>query len=344
MAVDDPPSHTEAQKKERQRRAGASQLNLPFSRPDEKVMEMVSTGEALFVFTNYSTFEVITPDKIDPKVEGASIPWAVVKHFSEGSRQTIIARTILQVISAKGLMFIDQKNTEEFCKKVMPITVALMECYSIFDVARNEIDAAIEDVQKNYEKLRAGPSAIVIPSVHIFDAAARSFFGSAKRSISYITSALIDLLNLKGVSPGRLDKLNQKLSANNDFEGLLLNEMKNYERIARYITETRNAIEHPDKNKYFESRNFSLDPARQLIPPAWRLICRENDDTWYDFIPNAQLILESLTGLAEAGLMLAIVRNSASPFPFYVAHINPSERNAEMPLSFKFSFQPMQSK
>jgi hypothetical protein len=188
---------------ERKRREGAGQVNLPFVREDEKTIEMVSTGDRLFVISNHSTFEMLTPDKVDPKIEGTNIPWVVVRHFAEGSRQPIIARTILQATSAKGIVLVEQNRTAEFCKTVMPVTFSLMECHSVFDVAKREIELAIADIQKNYEKLRAGPSAVVIPNVPTFDAAVRNFFGSAKRSISKITEAIIALLDLKGIGHGR---------------------------------------------------------------------------------------------------------------------------------------------
>jgi hypothetical protein len=243
---------------ERRRRASAGQANLPFSRPDEKQIGMVSTGESLFIFTNYSTFEVLTPDKIDPNLEGTNIPWAVVRRFPEGSRQPIIARTILQIESAIGTVLIEQNSTNEIFKKALPITTALLECYSIFDSAKQEINSQIADIEKNYDKLRAGPSAIVIPTAPTFDADVRSFFGSAKRSITRISGALVELLNLKGIGHGRLDRINEKLAAQNDFEGQLISAMKGHEETAKYIIDTRNAIEHPDKHKHFESRNFFL--------------------------------------------------------------------------------------
>src|SRR6185312_12380249 len=173
-----------------------------------------------------STFEVLSPDKIDPDLEGTNIPWAVIRRFPEGSRHPIIARTALQIASAKGIVLIEQSSTQKFFELALPITTALLECYSIFDSARQEINSQIADVQNNYQKLRAGPSAIVIPTAPTFDAHVRSFFGSAKRSITRISVALSDLLELKGIGHGRLDRINKTLVAQNDMEKQLLTILK----------------------------------------------------------------------------------------------------------------------
>jgi hypothetical protein len=324
--------------KERRRRASAGHVNLPFSRLDEKHVAMVSTGRSLFIFTNYSTFEVLTPDKIDPNLEGTNIPWAVIRRFPEGSRQPIIARTILQIESAVGTVLIEQGSTSEIFKKALPITVALLECHSIFDSVKQEIKSQITDIEKNYDKLRAGPSAIVIPTAPTFDAGVRSFFGSAKRSITRMSGAIAELLDLKGHN--RLDRINEKLLPQNDFEGQLIEIMKQQEQTAKYIIEARNAIEHPDKHKHFESRNFFLSPAREIVPPSWRVIHNGHDENWYDFLANGEVIIQNLTGLAEAGLLLSILRNKTVPFPFYVSYLQPEQRDPERPSAFAFSLQP----
>lgn len=245
-----------------------------FGLPEEEkgeIITMIDFGEFMEVYTEQSTYKLMTPDSIDPKREHQNVPWVYTKISDFGASNPLVANTVIMTDE-----FLRQLYSNEDINRIQIISKArdiksvllnyLLSLQSLIDNSNAEIKKFIEN-----ESVMNGKAHAYFPQLKGLDGYATDFLISAKRCIQEVSVMVNFFLPLKR-KHGRIDKLLQEVKANNTEATTLINVLKEYLPMCEHIYSFRNAQEHAaTTDTPLIVNNFSFENGNELNAPKWGL-------------------------------------------------------------------------
>lgn len=245
-----------------------------FGLPEEEkgeIITMIDFGEFMEVYTEQSTYKLMTPDSIDPKREHQNVPWVYTKISDFGASNPLVANTVIMTDE-----FLRQLYSNEDINRIQIISKArdiksvllnyLLSLQSLIDNSNAEIKKFIEN-----ESVMNGKAHAYFPQLKGLDGYATDFLISAKRCIQEVSVMVSFFLPLKR-KHGRIDKLLQEVKANNTEATTLINVLKEYLPMCEHIYSFRNAQEHAaTTDTPLIVNNFSFENGNELNAPKWGL-------------------------------------------------------------------------
>jgi hypothetical protein len=260
----------------RQSRNSAVSLQLHLDSGDA-VREMVSREDGLFFITTKQIIRVRSPDDLDPDLKHASAPWEQSLYLPHGASDPLVARTVIQTARLAEIFFAktsDQyKSLSDISWEVMNSLQSLRFIKRRLEDQINRIVALVENDMAAYT---TGKSPKPLPIVEYYDIEFRSFANEVRRTLSAISELFLPLIG-QDFSNGHFHKA-QKWAAQARGEDSLLSQMlKGDQRWVKTWIDIRIAIEHPQKDKFVETSNFSLEASRTVRLPTWRFVHPDYD-------------------------------------------------------------------
>jgi hypothetical protein len=250
-------------------------LNLHLD-ADDAVFTMISRESNLFLITNKQILRVRSPDSLDPNLEHDGAPWEQSLYLPHGASDSIVARTIIQTERLLEMFFAktsDQyRSLSDLSWEMMNSLVSLRFIKSRLEKQINNIVSVIE---KDMDKYTKGNSPRPLPIVEYYDIEFRAFANEVRRTLNTI-SKLFPILARKDFKGG-FDKAQQWAEEERGKDSILAQMLKGDQRWIKTWIDIRIAIEHPAKDKFIETLNFSLEANRRIRLPTWRLIHPEHD-------------------------------------------------------------------
>ena len=245
-----------------------------FGLPEEEkgeIITMIDFGEFMEVYTDQSTYKLMTPDSIDPKREHQNVPWVYTKISDFGASNPLVANTVIMTDE-----FLRQLYSNEDSNRIQIISKArdiksvllnyLLSLQSLIDNSNAEIKKFIEN-----ENVMNGKAHAYFPQLKGLDGYATDFLISAKRCIQEVSVMVNFFLPLKR-KHGRIDKLLQEVKANHPEATTLINVLKEYLPMCEHIYSFRNAQEHAaTTDTPLIVNNFSFENGNELNAPKWGL-------------------------------------------------------------------------
>lgn len=245
-----------------------------FGLPEEEkgeIITMIDFGEFMEVYTEQSTYKLMTPDSIDPKREHQNVPWVYTKISDFGASNPLVANTVIMTDE-----FLRQLYSNEDSNRIQIISKArdiksvllnyLLSLQSLIDNSNAEIKKFIEN-----ENVMNGKAHAYFPQLKGLDGYATDFLISAKRCIQEVSVMVNFFLPLKS-KHGRIDKLLQEVKANHQEATTLINVLKEYLPMCEHIYSFRNAQEHAaTTDTPLIVNNFSFENGNELNAPKWGL-------------------------------------------------------------------------
>lgn len=243
-----------------------------FGLPEEEkgeIITMIDFGEFMEVYTEQSTYKLMTPDSIDPKREHQNVPWVYTKISDFGASNPLVANTVIMTDE-----FLRQLYSNEDINRIQIISKArdiksillnyLLSLQSLIDNSNAEIKKFIEN-----ESVMNGKAHAYFPQLKGLDGYATDFLISAKRCIQEVSVMVNFFLPLKR-KHGRIDKLLQEVKANHTEATTLINVLKEYLPMCEHIYSFRNAQEHAaTTDTPLIVNNFSFENGNELNAPKW---------------------------------------------------------------------------
>lgn len=332
----------------RESRDGSIRLELDLGK-DDKVMELISRSNGLFFITKEKILRYRSPDSLDPDLECATAPWEQSFILPLGSTDPIVARTVIQTHRAISAFFPDNsKEHIQLCDISWEVMNSLVSLQFINERLKNQIYNIVEIVEADLESYTKGQSPKPLPAVSYYDIEFRSFVNEVKRCLDTISELFPILSELefgkkhnsfkKEFSRGHFHKAQAWAKKNGGNSNPLAQMLEDDQRWIGAWIAIRIAIEHPVKNKYVETLNFSLEADRKVRLPTWRFIHPD-----YDMARPQNLLeifdtcIENLLKFYEDLQITLLNKQLSSSIAIFIESVPEKHRDIEMPLRYIFT-------
>ncbi len=238
---------------------------------------MVSREDGLFFITTKQIIRVRSPDDLDPHLEHASAPWEQSLYLPHGASDPLVARTVIQTARLAEMFF--AANSDQY-KTLSDISWEVMNSLQSLRFIKNRLEGQISKivalVENDMGAFTLGKSPKPLPIVEYYDIEFRSFANEVRRTLSAISELFLPLIG-QDFSKGYFHKA-QEWAAQVRGEGSLLAQMLKQDQYwVKTWIDIRIAIEHPQKDKFVETLNVSLEPSRTVRLPTWRFVHPDYD-------------------------------------------------------------------
>ena len=257
----------------------------------DRIVAMISRRDGLYAISLDKTIRVNLPNDIDPEMEHDDAPIAQTLVAAKGSRNPIVARTILQ--AEDFLRFI---SSEERRRRIQDIAWEAMTSLLAISRLANELRAAVDskkdEILPDYSLYALGPSPPPVPIVESLEIDFRSIVLLANHTMNSI-SELFPAFFEQDFKRGSFDRIAKWASRTFGESDPLAQMLRADEIWINIWGEIRNAFEHPKENYYVKVNNFRLLANREIQLPTWQL---RNDE--FDLFRPQELI-DSLVFLEQ---------------------------------------------
>lgn len=317
-------------------RKGAVQLELHLDEGDT-ALRMLSRESGLFVVSKTKILRLRSPNNLDPELDHGDAPWEQSVYLPLGSRDPLVARTVLQTEAMADMSF--ARDSEKH-RAMMDISWEVLNSLVSLRVVRERLDSRITEivsvVEADLESYTSGTSPKPLPIVEYYEIDFRSFVNEIRRVLSKI-SELFGVLTTANFDNGHFHKALEWARRERGEQSLLALMLAGDQRWIKLWIDVRIAIEHPEKERFVEPLNFSLEKDRKVRLPTWRFVHSgynmdrpQNLLDAFDFaIKNVLTFFENLQIVLLDGHLPTNIKISYSDIP-------ESERDPEAPLRYQF--------
>lgn len=260
----------------KKRRRSAVSLKLDFERGD-RIVELVSRESGLFAVTLKRTLRVKSPDELDPDLEHLDAPWEQSIYLPHGSTDPFVARTILQTRMLADIFFSRGSDKHRALMDISwEVLNSLVSLRVVKDRLERRVSEVVATVEGDLDAYTKGHSPKPLPIVEYYEIEFRSFVNEVRRVFSTISN-LFAVLTPKDFGQGHFHKAAEWARKERGEQSLLAQMLRNDQRWIRLWIAVRIAIEHPEKDKFVETMNFSLEGNRIVRLPTWRFVHPDYD-------------------------------------------------------------------
>lgn len=320
----------------RRRRDGPVSAKIGISAGD-KILLAISRADGLYAVSRDKVVRVNLPDDADPAMEYPDAPTTQTLILNKGSRDPIVARTVLQ---AKD--FAQYLGSEDIKRAVLDVAWEVMLSLLSFAETVDWLEKSIDEKQKfiasDLSKYVSGDSPPPLPIVDGLELRFRSGVLTSNHILNAISELFPILLDCGSkFQRGRFDIILKWTETQYGADDLLATVLRQDHRWINVWREVRNALEHPTKDYYVKINNFRLLSNRQVQLPTWQLKHSQHPD-----LIRPQAMVEALRThqnniltFFENLLMVVTDKAIKLPFPIVVTDIEESRRNPECPKRYK---------
>ncbi|MET3906295.1 hypothetical protein ABID59_000616 [Bradyrhizobium sp. S3.3.6] len=275
------------------RRDGAIFATLGIEAKD-RIVAMIPRRDGLYAISLDKTIRVNLPNDLDPEMEHDDAPIAQTLVASKGSRNPIIARTILQ--AEDFLRFIPNEERQRRVRDIAwEVMTSLLAISSQITGLRSAIDSKRDEILPDYSLYALGPSPPPAPIVESLEIDFRSVVLLANHTLNSI-SELFPVFFEQDFKRGKFDRIPRWASRTFGEADPLSRMLRADEIWINAWGEVRNAFEHPKENYFVRVNNFRLLANREIQLPTWQL----RNDKLDLFRPQA--LIDTL-GLLEQNIL-----------------------------------------
>jgi hypothetical protein len=260
----------------KERRHSAVNLQLDLEQGD-RVQELISRESGLFAVTLKRILRLKSPDQLDPNLEHPDAPWEQSIYLPHGSTDPFVARTILQTKILTDIFFGRSPDKRQALMDISwEVLNSLVSLRVIKDRLEKRTAEVVAIVEGDLAAYTEGNSPKPLPIVEYYDIEFRSFVNEVRRVLSTISN-LFAVLTSKDFGPGYFHKALEWARKERGEQSLLAQMLDNDKGWIELWIDVRIAIEHPAKDKFIETMNFSLEANRIVRLPTWRFVHPDYD-------------------------------------------------------------------
>jgi hypothetical protein len=329
--------------KEKIKRVRGRAMSFQFDlEDDDNMVEMVSRPNGMFIVTKKKILSLVSPDKLDPDIDHADVPWQQNIVLPLGASNYIVARALIQ--SRRMMGGIIPQNDQRFLDVTeisWEVMNSLISLSVIKDRLQNQIEQILQQVDRNYAEYTVGTSPKPLSIVEYYEIDFRSFCIEVKRCLYKIFELLIALTEIRpnGDAPSFLPKnaIPKCINAygKNDPLVKLLEQDREWQEL---WIEIRNCVEHPKKDRQVVTQNFRLEADRSVTVPTWSFIHPKYAmDKPQNLITVFDNCINNLLKFYEEFLLHLIAKNCPDYMGLNVICIESERRDIDCPLRFDVS-------
>ncbi|WP_370443438.1 hypothetical protein AB9D58_26080 [Klebsiella michiganensis] len=292
------------------------------------ILAMINFGDRMEVFTEKSTFNMISPETIDPEKNHQETPWVYTKISDFGASNPLVANTVLLADDFLKQLFSNQ-DPKRFgiIHKVSDIRNVLLECLLSLQSYSKELNKEIEKFESNKSTMN-GKAHAYFPQLKNIDGFSTVFLIAAKRCIQEI-SVLINMFIPLKVKHGRIDVLLREIESEHSYAEDLIGVLRENLPMCFHVFSLRNAQEHAaTRDNPLIIKNFSIENGIELTFPKWGV---KGDSLNLIHIQADSILTFLITFFEEVFLTCTILIFPTFPVYKIVFNDNP---NKKMPIRY----------
>jgi hypothetical protein len=319
---------------ERRRRDAAFSIDVGLG-IEEKISFLISRKDGLYAIGLDKIIRINLPDDFDPQLIHEGAPVTKTLFLAQGSRNPLVARTILQVEDLSNFVGSDtrQSSIRDIAWEVMMSLVGLDR---IIRRINNAIDIKKQEILPDYEKYTTGFSPPPVPIIDDLEVEFRSAALIANHAVNTI-SELFSTFFEQDFKRGRFDKILSWSMKRFGADDLLPAMLKRDHIWIECWSEIRNAIEHPREDYFLRINNFRLMPDRQIQLPTWQLKHPKFSDLFkpQQLLETIETHRNNILGFFENIFILLLEKTLNLKTPISIIDIDENDRNPDCPKRYE---------
>jgi len=321
----------------RRRRDAAVNLTLDLEK-DDRIVELVSRESGLFAITLSRIIRTKSPDQLDPDMKFPNAPWEQSVYLPHGSSDPLVARTVIQTKALADIFYGRKSETHralmDISWEVLNSLVSLRVMKERLENSVSEIAAIIED---EFDTYTTGNSPKPLPIVEYYDIEFRSFVNEVRRALSTISN-LFAALTPKDFGNGHFHEALEWARKERGEQSPLASMLKNDQRWIKPWIDMRIAIEHPKKDKFIETLNFSLEADRRVRLPTWRFVHPDYEmDRPQNLVDVFEICIDNVMKFYEDLQVALVDGHLPNTTKVAIEIIEEEDRNPISPMRMKFN-------
>jgi hypothetical protein len=307
----------------------------------DKLSVMITRESGLFIISQQKIIRYRSPDDIDPHLQDASAFWEQSLILPHGASDPIVARTIIQ--TKKILEFFFSPNDQKYIELSdisWEIMNSLVSLRFIKQRLEKKINGIIKTIKADPQIYTDGENPKPLPIVEYYDIEFMSFVNEVRRALSIIADLFLPLTGLSEFSQGHFHKAQKWAKENRGEDSILAQMLSSDQKWIKTWIDIRIAIEHPEKNKFVETMNFTLELDRTVRLPTWRFIHPDyNMKNPQNLLEVMDICMANLLKFYEDLQIALLAGHSSSKLKFGIDPIPENSRDKELPLRYNFGYQ-----
>lgn len=313
--------------KRRRARSISAELGI---NADDRVMAMLSRQDGMYIVSLEKILQVSLPEELDPDADHPDAPIAQSAVLNIGSRNPIVARTVLQ--AQDFTQFLAQNEQKQKVNDIAwEVMHSLLALDRIVKWLKTTVQQLKEEISADLQKYTDGPSPFPLPIVDDLETQFRSAIFMGKHALNSI-SELFPTLFKGDFTRGRYDKIVTWSNATFGQKAPLARMLTADHQWIFLWTEVRNALEHPKAGYYVRINNFRLLASREPQLPTWQLkhptLDNYRPQNMVDALP---LFQENILTFFENLLLELVLRSRSHPIPIQVIDREVEGRDPDCP-------------
>lgn len=299
-------------------------------------MRMIPADGCMEIYATGGTFQVRTPDNVDPERRHAAIPWPQACASGAGTTNPIVARLMIQTHDCLESLALQRGDKHRILASMRTAKDEVLNCEAAYAALRREF-ATVEHIPQVGNVRRSG-SSIETPQVGELERHATQFITSAKRALQ----ATGEIYNEFYQPPrgglmrnGNLTYAIAHLAAQSPPNDNYVQFLQENEPTVKGLIDLRNGQEHADDNSRTMIDNIRLGPDG-FVAPMWHR--RPNPPT--AILPEMAAAWPFLVDFIESNFFFGLQDNAESTgIAQRLEQIPETPRDPDCPVTYRLVYE-----
>lgn len=317
-----------------EQRDRAFSLTLPAG--GGRIIELITIRNRLYAFREKDVYEVVTADLVDPERQHHETKHSYRQVFRYGCSHPVVACVFIQTKRLLDAVLLEDQSIsrQAIVENAFHSMQELVRCFEICQSLADETLAAAQQCDILITAQKKDDNHLEIIQVECLEEKVKDFLISAKRFLIRQGSVL-ELLLGKSDHGARFNTIvkwaEQRFGEADPLTKMLRDDLG----WLSFLSEARNATEHPKQNYYVEINNLTLMPGNRFTSPAWRFhIGQFSQDQFTDLIVDMSTYVENMISLAEDLILLCLEKSHVKWFRYEFYRLSDEHRNPSCPVAY----------
>ncbi|MEM9444646.1 MAG: hypothetical protein AAGA18_04765 [Verrucomicrobiota bacterium] len=327
-----------SKEKIRKSRDGAVTLEIDLEEGDEFV-SFIGRENGLYYITRNKILRYRSPDDIDPNLEHENVPWTQNLILPHGASDPIVARTIIQTENLVQNFFIKgTKKHAEISDISWEVMNSLVSLRFIKQRLKQQVENHVRTIEENLEEYTRPDKPKTLPIIDHFNIEFRSFVNEVKRGLQTISKLFLPLTNKDDFKNAKFHKAQLWAEKEKGKDSLLAQMLAGDQVWVKTWIDIRNTLEHPKKDEFVETLDFSLEPDGTIRLPTWRFVHPDYDmGRPQNLLDVMNTCIDNLLKFYEDLLIALLDGHLPSHIKVFFEVIPEENRDPKLPLRYHFS-------
>jgi|GEM_PF-4950628 len=318
-------------------RSGAVSLDLELD-DDDELVETIAREDGVFFITLKKIIRLRSPSELYPDLNYDAVPLEKSLFLPHGAADPLVARTVIQTARMAGLFFSKEEKKYNILSDISwELMRSVVSLRFIKDRLEGQTNEIVTIIQKDMEAYTIGQSPKTLPIIEYYDIEFRSFVNEVRRGLNAVSELFFPLIGVK-FSSGHFHRAQEwaesTLGQGSDLAQMLRRDQR---WIATWI-DIRTAIEHPKKDKFVETLNFSLEPGRTIRLPTWRFVHPDYDmNRPQNLLTVLDICINNILKFYEDIQVVLIGVHLSKTMHFLAEVIPEDQRDPKLPFRYNFT-------